>query len=93
MTTNGVTAETKTLKGESEMSTAAQSAWKSVSQRAQFLLNEYDSQLLTKFESELVKVDEQLVIIAAKLSGDHVEKGKGRRSFAGMLMRIKTWGS
>ena len=75
------------------MSTAAQSALKSVSQRAHFLLNEYDSQLLTKFESELIKVDEQLAIIAARLSGDYVAKGKGRPSLAGMLMRIKTWGS
>jgi hypothetical protein len=75
------------------MSTAAQSALKSVSQRAQFLLDEYDSQLLTEFESELVKVDEQLAIIAAKLSGDYVEQGKGRPSLAGMLMRLKTWGS
>ena len=75
------------------MSATAQSALKSVSQRAKFLLDEYDSHPLTKFETELIEIDEQLAIIAAKLSGDYVEKGKGRPSFAGMWMSIKTWGS
>ena len=72
---------------------AARSALESVSQRAKFLLNEYDSHPLTKFETELIKIDEQLAIIAATLSGNYVDKGKGRPSLGGMLMRIKTWGS
>jgi len=75
------------------MSTTAQQALKLVSQRAQFLLDEYDSHLLTKFERELIKIDERLAIIAAKLSGDYVEKRKGRPSLGAMLMRMKTWGS
>ena len=74
------------------MSTKAQSALESLSKRAQFLLNEYDSHPLKKYQAELLKIDEQLAIIAAKLSGEYIEK-KGRTSFAGMLMRIKTWGS
>ena len=84
---------TKTLGKESKMSTPAQSALKSVSDRARFLLDEYDSHPLAKFEAELIKIDEQLAIIAAKLSGDGVASGRGRTSLGRMLMKIKTWGS
>ena len=80
------------LKGAIEMSTTAQSALKSISKRARFLLDEYDSHLLTEFETELVKIGDQLAIVAAKLSGDYVEKGKGRPSSAGMLVWIRTLG-
>ena len=75
------------------MTTPAQSALKSVCERAQFLLDEYDSHPLGKFETELIKIDEQLAVIAAKLSGDYVDQGRGKMSLGRMLMRIKTWGS
>ena len=72
---------------------AARSALESVSQRAKFLLDEYDSQILTESETELIKMDEQPAIVGAKLSGDYVQDREGRPSLAGMLIKIKTWGS
>lgn len=71
----------------------AELALEAICQRAHSLLEEYDSHPLKRYETELVKIDEQLAIIVAKLSGEYIEKGKERTSLAGMLMRIKSWGS
>ena len=72
---------------------AARSALESVSRRAKFLLAKYDSHKLAESETELVRIDKQLAIVEAKLSGDAVQERQGRPSVAGMLMKIKTWGS
>jgi hypothetical protein len=73
------------------MSNAAELALKAISDRARFLLDTYAPEKLAEHERDVIKIDEQLAIVVAKLAGEYDKKRKP--SLGGLLMSIKTWGS
>ena len=60
-------------------------ALEALCQRANSLLDKYDDAKLTEFEGEIVKLDKQLAIIVARLSGACIQKAKGRPRCQGCL--------